>query len=98
MKLCMDPNADREVAVASLPESLRETEDFGRKIIRDLSTPELQYSQRMFPVSLLFDAAGYANWTMAYLAHHGHSPEESQFLMQFQQSVWLRFQEYRIPS
>jgi hypothetical protein len=97
MKLCLDPNADREVAVASLPASLRETEDFGRKIIRDLSTPELQYSQRMFPVSLLFDAAGYANWTMAYLAHHGHSPAESQFLMQFQQSVWLRFQEYRIP-
>jgi hypothetical protein len=51
----------------------------------------------MFPVALLFDAAGYANWTMAYLAYHGHSPEEAQFLMKFQQSVWLRFQEYRIP-
>ena len=97
MKLCLDENADRENAVASLPATLIETEDFGRKIIRDLSTPQLQFAQRLFPVALLFDAAGYANWTMAYLAYHGHSPDEAQFLMKFQQSVWLRFQEYRIP-
>ena len=97
MKLCMDANADRESAVVSLPASLKETEDFGRKVIRDVSTPELQFAQRLFPVALLFDAAGYANWTMAYLAHHGHSPDEAQFLMRFQQAVWLRFQEYRIP-
>ena len=97
MKLCLDEHADRESAVASLPATLIETEDFGRKIIRDLSTPQLQFAQRLFPVALLFDAAGYANWTMAYLAYHGHSPDEAQFLMKFQQSVWLRFQEYRIP-
>jgi hypothetical protein len=97
MKLCLDENADREAAVASLPASLTESEDFGRKITRDLSRPQLQFAQRMFPVALLYDAAGYAGWTMGYLAHHGHSPAEAQFLMQFQQSVWLRFQEYRIP-
>lgn len=97
MKKCMDPDTDREDAIAGLPESLKETEDFGRKIILDLSTPEYQYAHRMFPVSLLFDATGYARWTMDYLAHHKHSPEEAQFLMRFQQEVWLRFQEYRIP-
>lgn len=96
MAKCLDPNADRESAVASLPASLKVTEDFGRKLVRDLSTPELQYGQRMFPVSLLFDAKRYAEWTMAYLAYHKHSPEQSQFLMQFQQEVWLRFQEYRV--
>ncbi len=97
MRGCMGTNGDREAAVTSIPASLKETEDFGRKVTRDLSTPELQYAQRMFPVSLLFDPAGYANWTMGYLAYHGHSPEESQFLMRFQQNIWLKFQEYRIP-
>jgi len=97
MTKCMDPDTDREDSIAALPESLQETEDFGRKIVLDLSAPENQYAHRMFPVSLLFDAAGYARWSMGYLAHHNHSPEESQFLMRFQQEVWLRFQEYRIP-
>ena len=36
MKKCMDPDTDREDAIAGLPESLKETEDFGRKIILDL--------------------------------------------------------------
>jgi hypothetical protein len=97
MVKCMDATADREEAVVSVPESMQVTEDFGRKIILDLSTPERQYALRMFPVSVLFDAAAYANWTMAYLAYHGHAPDEAQFLMRFQQEVWLRFQEYRIP-
>ena len=97
MAKCMDATADREDAVVSVPESMQVTEDFGRKIILDLSTPERQYTLRMFPVSLLFDASGYANWTMNYLAHHGHAPDEARFLMRFQQEVWLRFQEYRIP-
>lgn len=97
MMRCMDAAADREDAVVSIPESLQVTEEFGRKITLDLSTPELQYALRMFPVSVLFDAAGYANWTMTYLNYHGHAPDEAQFLMRFQQEVWLRFQEYRIP-
>lgn len=96
MARCLDPDSDRESAVVSLPASLKVTEDFGRKVVLDLSTPDLQFAQRMFPVSLLFDPKGYAEWTMAYLAYHKHSPEASSFLMRFQQEVWLRFQEYRV--
>lgn len=97
MVKCLAPDTDREDSIVALSESLRETEDFGRKIVLDLSTPELQYANRMFPVSFLFDAASYAKWTMGYLAHHKHTSEESQLLMRFQQDIWLRFQEYRIP-
>lgn len=98
MARCLDPNEDRENAIVSMPETMQETEDFGRKIVRDLSSPELQYAQHMFPVALLFDATAYSTWTMGYLSHHQHSPEQSQFLMRFQQDIWLRFQEYRIPA
>ena len=55
MAKCLDPDADREEAVISVPESLQVTSDFGRKVDLDVSTPELQYAQRLFPVALLFD-------------------------------------------
>jgi hypothetical protein len=97
MVKCLDVTADREEAIISVPESMQVTEDFGRKIVLDLSAPERQHALRMFPVSVLFDAASYANWTMGYLAYHGHASDEAQLLMRFQQEVWLRFQEYRIP-
>src|SRR5262245_5845771 len=43
MAKCLDPAEDREEAVISVPDSLKITSDFGRKVDLDLSTPELQY-------------------------------------------------------
>ena len=51
MAKCLDPAGDREEAVISVPASLKQTSDFGRKVDMDLSTPELQYAQRLFPHS-----------------------------------------------
>jgi hypothetical protein len=81
-----------------MPDTLRETSDFGRRIDRDLSTPALQYAQHMFPVMLLFDLTGFTAWMQGYLAHHENSPAAMDFWTKFQQYVWLRFQEYRVPS
>jgi hypothetical protein len=97
MVKCMDAIADREEAIVSVPESMQVTEDFGRKIILDLSTPERQVRSSDVSRVGALRCSGLRELTMAYLAHHGHAPDEAQFLMRFQQEVWLRFQEYRIP-
>ena len=98
MQKCLDPNEDREEAIISVPETLKVTTDFGRKVERDLSTPELQYEKRMFPVSLMFNSEGLMQWKMGYANHYANSTEAMMFLMRFEQEIWLRLQQFKVPA
>ncbi len=98
MAKCLDPSEDREEAVISVPASLKVTSDFGRKVDLDLSTPEFQYGQRLFPIALMFDPLGSMQWKMGYAAHHGNDADAMMFLMRFEQEVWLRFQQFKVPA
>lgn len=98
MQKCLDPNEDREEAIISMPETLKVTTDFGRKVERDLSTPELQYEKRMFPVSLMFNSEGLMQWKMGYANYYANSTEAMMFLMRFEQEIWLRLQQFKVPA
>lgn len=98
MAKCLDPEADREDAVISVPESLQVTADFGRKVELDVSTPDQQFAQRLFPVALLFNTEGYMNWKMGFAQYHAQNPEAALFLMRFDQAIWLRFQQFKVPA
>ena len=98
MVKCLDPSEDREDAVVSVPESLKVTSDFGRKVDLDLSTSTLQYSKKMFPLELMFDTPKFMQWKMGYATHHGNSQDAMMFLMRFEQEVWLRFQQFKVPA
>jgi hypothetical protein len=98
MAKCLDPDADREEAVISVPETLQVTSDFGRKVDRDLSTPEHQYAQRLFPVALLFDIQGFMAWESGFSAHDGFGAEAMQFMQKFRNEIWLRFQQFKVPA
>lgn len=98
MAKCLDPDADREEAVISVPETLQVTSDFGRKVDRDLSAPEHQYAQRLFPVALLFDIQGFMAWESGFSAHHGFGAEAMQFMQKFRNEIWLRFQQFKVPA
>lgn len=98
MAKCLDPDADREEAVVSVPESLQVTSDFGRKVDLDVRTPELQYAQRLFPVALLFDIQGFMTWESGFSAHHQFGAEAMQFMQKFRNEIWLRFQQFKVPA
>jgi len=98
MAKCLDPAEDREDAVVSVPETFQVTTDFGRKIDLDLSTHAHHYQQRMFPVGLMFDTQGFMQWKMGYAAHHGNNADAMMFLMRFEQEIWLRFQQFKVPA
>lgn len=98
MAKCLDPDADREEAVISVPESLQVTSDFGRKVDLDVSAPELQYAQRLFPVALLFDIQGFMTWESGFSAHHQFGAEAMQFMQKFRNEIWLRFQQFKVPA
>jgi hypothetical protein len=98
MAACLDPAADREDAVISVPADLRVTSDFGRAVELDLSTQDVQFARRLFPLSLMYDTVGFMRWKMDFARHHANSAEAAQFLMNFEHQVWLTFQQYRIPA
>ena len=98
MAKCLDPGADREEAVISVPESLQVTSNFGRKVELDVSTFELQHAQQLLPLAMLFDTEGYMSWKMGFAQHHAQSPEAAMFLMRFDQAIWLRFQQFKVPA
>lgn len=98
MAKCLDPEADREEAVISVPANLQVTSDFGRMVELDLSTPDLQYAQRLFPIALMFNTLGFMQWKMGFATHHANAADAVMFLMRFEQEVWLRFQQFKVPA
>jgi len=98
MAKCLDPEADREDAVISVPANLQVTSDFGRKVDLDLTTPVLQFAQRLFPIALMFNTQGFMQWKMGFATHHANAAEAVMFLMRFEQEVWLRFQQFKVPA
>lgn len=98
MAKCLDPEADREEAVISVPETLQVTSDFGRKVDLDVSTPELQHAQRLFPVALLFDIEGFMAWESGFSAHYQFGADAMQFMQKFRNEIWLRFQQFKLPA
>jgi hypothetical protein len=51
----LDGSLDREAVIVGISEDKIERTDFGREIIRDLSTPEKEYAALMYPVCQVFD-------------------------------------------
>lgn len=98
MAKCLDPAGDREEAVISVPATLKQTSDFGRKVDLDLSTSELQYAQRLFPLFLMFDTEALMKWEMGYAQHYAGDSEAAMFLMKFKNAIWLAFQQFKVPA
>lgn len=98
MAKCLDPGEDREEAVISVPDTLKITSDFGRKVDLDLSSPALQYEQKMFPIVLMFDTPGFMAWESGFSAHYKFGSEEMQFMQRFRNEIWLSFQQFKVPA
>ena len=52
----LDPNADDEDVVISIPATKQVTSDFGRKIETDLSTRQDEFKLKMFPLNIILNS------------------------------------------
>ncbi len=96
MRKALDPAADREDAIISIPENRQETRDFGRQIILDLSTKELEYQQHMIPAESLMDPE---DWMLGYSSYWQSSPDWNaiEFYKSFKAEVLTKFNDYQLP-
>jgi hypothetical protein len=97
MKACLDPEMDRFDAIISLPPDKVLRTDFGREVVLDISTRTKEYEKRLLPLSVIIDTAAYSEWKIGFYEHYQFAPEDSRFLAQFDQQVWMRFQQYKVP-
>lgn len=92
-------SAQQSEAIRSVPDSDIITENFGRTIILDVSTKELQLQNGLMPITAIFDTTWVA-WMLAYLQAGG--PDEvtrrTQLMTAFQSQVAGPMQAYEIPA
>lgn len=95
---CLDPEADREDAVVSLPPNRMRLVDFNRVVDLDVSTAEKEYEQRLFPLDVLFDSTKYSAWRRGYQRFYRQDDAKLDAFDEFEANVLQRFLQYRVPS
>ena len=60
------PDGNREDAILSVPADQRLRDDFGRHVILDLSSQELECEAGIFPLRLVFDTPATQRWMWGY--------------------------------
>lgn len=96
IRRALDPSADRDDAIVSVPESKRITSDFGRHVDLDLTTREKEIDNLLFPVHELLSPG---KWQTAYIQRHMSEDFESHFEVwkAFEANVISSFANYLLP-
>lgn len=93
MQQALDPHADREDAVISLPAE-RQVRRFGRDIVEDYSTPDREYEAMLFPLSKIFDTD---DWMEGFQEFWDYDKEKTRFWNKFNREIVKRFEQYQVP-
>lgn len=97
MAKAIDNSIDRIDAILSVPETKQVTSDFGRKIELDVSSAELEYEKKLFPLNIILDPNKYAKWQMGFMQYYNYDPNASMLYTQFLTSVIVPMGQYTIP-
>jgi hypothetical protein len=97
IKACLDPFADREDAIFSVPGE-GQVKTFRGEVTLDVSTREAQIAAEMFPLSLILDFTAMTAWQLAYLASGPGEPEDrlKKWIL-FNEAVINAFVQYQVP-
>lgn len=93
----LDEGVDREDAVVPVPENKVIAVDFGRKVILDLRTPEDEFEQLMYPVSMVFS---WDDWQRRFIEHSmkkGDFAAKWRVISSFKEAVLDNFTKYQVP-
>lgn len=91
----LDPACDRVEAIISVPETKIITSNFGRDIELDLSTPDKEYENKMFPLNIILDTPKTFLWQQEYLKFHNNAVVNE--YMDFQSKIIMQIIQYKMP-
>lgn len=91
----LNAEADRDAAIFAVPEDRKLKENFDKDIVLDLSSPELEYEQLMFPLNQVFSTDAWMQGFWKYWNNKGE--DKIGVFFQFQNNVLKNFTEYQVP-
>lgn len=93
MHKALSDDVELEDAVLGVPES-RVIVNFRRETVLDLSTPESEYANCLFPITRIFD---YARWRGEFNKHWKYAQEKVELFDAFESQVLEVFKSYQVP-
>ena len=93
----IDPSCDRVDAIISIPDNRRQTSDFGRKIDMDLSTQELEFKNKKFPLNIILDFVRCQEWQNKYYAYYNYEQAIIQEFTKFNNEIVIPTMQYKMP-
>jgi len=93
MKKVLTNGTDREDAILSIPGD-KVVRTFGRELVLDLTGPNSEYENDLFPVNKVFESA---TWRNAYQDFWDYDKEKIKLFNAFEQEIIKRFEKYLIP-
>ncbi len=98
LERAVEPDVDFEEIIVTVDDTKKRTA-FDRTIEIDVSTPEAEWTSRLFPLALFYDVAALNAWQAGFM-EHGDASEMSERVMlwnQFQTNILQVFQLYQLP-
>lgn len=93
INMALHSNSDREDAILSIPED-KKVRNFRNEVIKDYSTPELEYQEMVFPLSEIFNCS---DWRIGFYRSWNYKQEKIKLFDDFETKVIKRFEQYLIP-
>lgn len=93
----LDPDADDEEIVISIPATKQVTSDFGRKIEKDLSTRQDEFELKMFPLNIILDSSEEQGWQNEYYAYYNYDSEVIKQFTALFTNIIMPTQKYAMP-
>jgi hypothetical protein len=96
IRKALDPSIDRDEAIFAVPEDRKKKENFNKDILLDLSTPELEYENLMFPLNRVFDWDEWQEKHMFFCIEKGRM-DQLEVFTRFKNAVLQNFKSYQVP-
>ena len=93
----LDPGADDEDVVISVPATKKVTSDFGRKVEIDLSTRQDEFKLKMFPLNIILNSGEEQGWQNEYYACYNYDPAVIQQFTELFSKIIMPTQKYAMP-
>ena len=99
MQKTLDPLADRDDTIFSVPVDKVQRANFGRDVVLNLSAPELEFEHHMMPTEDVMDAMDWGLDYVEYWQERGEHPngKPNSFFKEFKNAVLNNFIQYQVP-
>jgi len=90
----LKPDNSRDQVIISVPED-KKIKSFGGEISLDVSTPEFEFEQGLFPLNRVFDLS---EWRQGYNKFWNYEKEKISLFDEFESKIIKSFTQYELPA